>query len=53
MAWQRTKWFNLSSRELRVLLVAAGIVMLSLIALQLLRALTWEGDIKIEGAREV
>jgi len=52
MAWRRTQWFDLSKRELRVLIVAAGLVMLSLVALELVRALTWEEDIRVEGVRE-
>ena len=53
MQIQKTRWFELSGGELRVLLGAAGIVLLALIALQVLRSVTQESEIKLENTRDV
>jgi competence protein ComEA len=50
--WQQTKWFNLSGRELRTLAIAAGIVMVALIVLEVARSMMWEADVTVEGVRE-
>ena len=47
-----TRWFELSGRELRVLLAAACVVLLLLTALQVLRSVFWEQEVKLENVRE-
>ena len=52
MGGLETRWFELSARELRVLLAAAAIVLLSLLAVEGIRRLTWDGELHVENARE-
>lgn len=52
MSGLATRWFELSARELRVLLAAAAIVLLSLLAVEGIRRLTWRGELRVENARE-
>jgi len=47
-----TRWFELPRRQLRVLLAAAAIVVLSLLAIRGLQALRAPADFRIENARE-
>jgi competence protein ComEA len=47
-----TRWFDLSGSELRVLLVAAAIVLLSLVVLGVLRSALREPEIRVEHVRE-
>ena len=47
-----TRWFDLSGRELRVLLGAAAITLLSLVVLEALRPALREPEIRVEHVRE-
>ena len=47
-----TRWFDLSGSELRVLLVAAAIVLFSLVVLGGLRSALQEPEIRVEYVRE-
>jgi competence ComEA-like helix-hairpin-helix protein len=50
--FEGTRWFSLSARELRVLLVAAAFVMLALVFVRLARSILWQGDIEVVGLQE-
>lgn len=52
MQRMETRWFELSGGELRVLGVAAGIVLLSLVVLEALRVARREPEIRVDHVRE-
>ena len=52
MTGLETRWFELSRRELRVLFVAAAIVLLCLLAAQGIRRMMWDDEFRVESARE-
>jgi len=47
-----TRWFELSGRELRVLLVVAAMVLLSVAAVRVLKPVLWEEEAAVENVRE-
>jgi competence ComEA-like helix-hairpin-helix protein len=47
-----TRWFDLSGRELRVLAVAAAIILLTVLALAAARSALWKTEFEVRDARE-
>ncbi|MDP6106857.1 MAG: hypothetical protein QGI33_00265 [Candidatus Brocadiia bacterium] len=47
-----TRWLELSRSELRVLLIAAGVVLIFFIAVHLVRWAVWEPALEVSSARE-
>ena len=52
MQGSHTRWFELSGRELRVLIVAVAATLLTLAALNLVRPRRWASQAEIETTRE-
>jgi len=52
MRGPHTRWFELSGRELRVLVVAVGGALLTLAVLGALRSRLWGGELEIQAARD-
>jgi len=48
----RTRWFDLDSGELAVLLAGAALVLLGLAGMRALRVALWRGEFHVEGARQ-
>jgi comEA protein len=46
------RWFNLSRRELKVLLISSFILLASVTGLQMMRQITWRDEFEVEGVVE-